>query len=70
MNRNHLLSIITFCLFGIYVYDVVSGALWDAAFLSDVASAILLVLTSVFFTAVILGYEKSEKEKTTPQKPS
>lgn len=70
MNRNQLMSFVTLCLFGIYIFDVVSGALWDTAFLSDVASAILLVLTSVCFTSVILGFEQNEKDKTTPPKTS
>ncbi|MFT6874252.1 MAG: hypothetical protein ACI9XK_004053 [Granulosicoccus sp.] len=70
MNRTHLMSLLTLCLFCIYILDVVSGALWDSEFLSDVASAILLVLTSICFTAVILGFEKSEKEKNNPPEHS
>ena len=70
MNRNHLVMFVTLCLFGVYVFDVVSGALWDTAFLSDVVAVILLVLTAVSFTAAILGFERTEKEKNNPKQPS
>jgi hypothetical protein len=46
---------------------VVSGALWGTEFLSDVASAILLVVTSVCFTSVILGFEKKREREIQPR---
>jgi hypothetical protein len=62
--------LLTVCFFSIYMADVIAGALWKAAFLSNVASVLLLILTSVCFTAVIITLERRESEHTVDEKSS
>ena len=70
MNKSHQMLLLTLCLFCIYFADVVTGALWDASFLSNVASLLLLLLTCVCFTLAIVGLEKREKLNSVTEKSS
>ena len=62
--------LLTVCFFAIYIADVIAGALWNAAFLSNVASVLLLILTSVCFTVAIISLERRERENTLDEKSS
>lgn len=62
--------LLTVCFFAIYIADVIAGALWNAAFLSNVVSVLLLILTSVCFTVAIISLERRERENTLDEKSS
>ena len=55
--------VIAAVLFGLFVADVVLGALSDAAFLSDVQGLIVLFAASIAFVVAILRREKLSKEQ-------
>ncbi len=63
MQNSRLMLLLTFCFFSIYSADVVVGAYLKAAFLSDVAAVVMLVLASVCFTVAIVELERREKAK-------
>ena len=62
--------LLTVCFFAVYIADVIAGALWNAAFLSNVASVLLLISTSVCFTVAIISLERRERENTLDEKSS
>lgn len=70
MNNSRLMLLLTVCFFGVYLADVMAGALWNAAFLSNVGSVLLLILTSVCFTVAIISLERREREDTLAEKSS
>lgn len=70
MNNSRLMLLLTVCFFAIYIADVIAGALWNAAFLSNVVSVLLLILTSVCFTVAIISLERRERENTLDEKSS
>lgn len=61
MNISRLMLILTICFFSIYSANVVAGAYFETAFLSDVMSVVMLVLASVCFTVAIVELERREK---------
>lgn len=57
--------LLTCCFLAIYFADVVAGAYWKAAFLSDIAAVLALVSASVCFTFAIVELERREKASST-----
>ena len=55
--------LLTFCFFSVYSADVIAGAYYRAAFLSDVAAVLMLVLASVCFTVAIVELERRDQAK-------
>jgi len=63
LKNSGLMLLLTFCFFSVYFADVVAGAYFRAAFLSDVVAVVMLVLASVCFTVAIVELERREKAK-------
>ncbi|MGQ7844496.1 hypothetical protein ACUNV4_08475 [Granulosicoccus sp. 3-233] len=61
MKNSGLMLFLTACFFSVYMADVVAGAYFRAAFLSDVAAVVTLGLASVFFTVAIVELERRER---------
>lgn len=70
MNNSRLMLLLASCFFSVYIADVIAGAVWRAAFLSNVGSVLLLILSSVCFTVAIIGLERRERENTLDEKSS
>ena len=58
MRNSGLMLLLTACSFSVYLIDVVAGAYFRAASLSDVAAVVMLALASVFFTIAIVELER------------
>ncbi len=61
MKNSGLMLILTACFFSVYFVDVIAGAYFRAAFLSDVVAVVMLVLASVCFTVAIVELERREQ---------
>lgn len=64
LNNSRLMLLLTLCFFSVYCADVIAGAYWKSAFLSDVAAFVMLVMASVCFTVAIVELER--RDKATP----
>ncbi|ASJ75266.1 hypothetical protein [Granulosicoccus antarcticus] len=70
LKSSRLMLLLTACFMAIYFADVVAGAYWKAAFLSNVAAVLALVLASVCFTFAIVELERREKANSAKNKLS
>lgn len=64
LKNSGFMLLLTVCFFCIYSADVVAGAYFRAAFLSDIAAVLMLVMASVCFTVAIVELERRDKANT------
>ena len=51
-------------IFAIYFANVVSGAMWNSAYLGDVGEMLVLFAATILFVVAILQKEADRKKKT------
>lgn len=61
MNRSYQMLFLSAGLIALFFADVIAGAYFRAAFLSDVAAVLTLAMSSIAFTIAIVNQEREQR---------